>query len=106
MSEFTKNESNWRGCFRDWAVVLWSYFCGKVLRRKNYLPQDAGNNMSVLHGLPRMTSRRVLLLMKLWGYRPLMLDELKRLQEKPRSHADYFKQVDHCRVPSRCLRTR
>lgn len=108
MNEFTKNEPHWTSCsVRDWTVVLWFFFCGKVLRRKNYHPKDAGNNMSAFQGLPRMTIRRILLLIKLWGCRPLTMDKFDRLKEATQPlNTEWLQRDDSWGNQNRCFRVR
>ncbi len=108
MNEFKKHKFNWRDySVRDWSWVLQIFFCGKVLRRKNYRPKDAGDQMSIFQGLPKMTGRRMVLLLKLWGLRPLTLDEFTAIKEHyPRPNLDWLKQDDNWGDHNHCFRVR
>jgi len=72
---------------RDWWWIFWSFVWGKVLRRPDYMPQEAmrccffqvGTNMS-----PRKKEARLLWLVWLWGYRLINDQEMHDLWQAGR----------------------
>ena len=56
---------------RDFLWVPQAFLRGKVLRQKNYRFQDNFFRLTV-----PVTARRIVMLMKWWGYRPATMAEL------------------------------
>ena len=69
---------------RDWRWVLWAYFCGKVLRRKNYRPESISGPFFIFQALPNTTAHRTAMLIKLWGYQQFTVERLITLKKVPR----------------------
>jgi hypothetical protein len=60
---------------RDYCWAFTAYFRGKVLRQQAYRPQN--NGVFMAFRTPRgVTAKRQMLLMRLWGYRPMTMAEI------------------------------
>jgi len=58
----------------DWLWVLQAYLRGKMLRQKAYRPNGNKFRFPV-----SVTTARIMMLIKLWGFRPMTVAELTRL---------------------------
>ncbi len=81
-----KKLSSLPGHVLDFLWVLQAYLRGKVLRQKDYLPQDNFFRPSTATNCKRIT-----MLMKWWARRPATIAEVRELMtQKPPAHEHFF----------------